>query len=118
MFIRVLPKAWCRGSCQQPDRTHEKAFATQRTGQSTLSAIPMVSERYATGRVRALMNPYKPRGGIAAPSVSERYVTGRVREQPYPYKLRSGIKKRRIPHMQAGETFIWGIAFGNRLSLL
>lgn len=32
-----------------------------------------------------------------------------------PYKPRSGIKKRRIPHMQAGETFIWGIAFGNRL---
>ena len=31
-----------------------------------------------------------------------------------PYKSRSGIK-RRIPHMQAGETFIWGIAFGNRL---
>ncbi len=53
------------------------------------------------------MNPYKPRSGIAAPSVSERYVTGRVGEQPYPYKLRSGIKKR-IPHMQAGETCIWG----------
>ena len=58
MFIRVLPKAWCRGSCQQPDITHEKAFATQRTGQSTLSAIPTVFERYVTGRVRASTNPY------------------------------------------------------------
>lgn len=93
MFIRVLPKVWCQGSCQQPDRTHEKAFATQRTGQSTLSAIPTVSERYATGRVRVLTYPYKPRSGIAAPSVFERYVTGRVREQPYPYNPRSGIKK-------------------------
>lgn len=66
MFIRVLSKAWCQGSCQQPDRTYEKAFATQRTGQSTLSA---------------------------APTVSERYVTGRVREQPYPYNPRSVTKK-------------------------
>ena len=64
------------------------------------------------------MNPYKPRSGIAAPSVFEWYVTGRVRALTYPYNPRSGIKKRRIPHMQAGETFIWGIAFENRLTPL
>ena len=98
MFIRVLPKAWCRGSCQQPDITHEKAFATQRTGQSTLSAIPTVFERYVTGRVRALTYPYNPRSGIAAPSVFERYVTGRVRARTYPYNPRSGIKKKNPPY--------------------
>lgn len=59
------------------------------------------------------MYPCKLRSGIAAPSVFERYVTGRVGEQPYPYNPRSVTKKN--PPYAGRMTFIWGIAFGNRL---